>query len=1299
MNINCNPSNGLVSIVFVLIICLSTPLAISAQCPCNDPGGLSVCVEPIIGAEIGDIECVDFTTYGFTNIESGLFPIHYNTDVLRYVRCDLSNDHDLTSFCSILNNPNDENNDGIPDIKAVADSTGVLTALYFTFTGIPASITDGDVLFTLCFEVVGEPGINSAISVSDYNVSGNTQGIEFTQNNGDPNNPDDTIIITDFCTEPADVDVSCTAFGVYARGCGAPAGEASGTLTMYACGGTPPYSFTVNGNGVFGTYADFAEAIDQGLTPGSYTVVATDALNNTRSTILDLANSPLLSAALDVRNPSCPTSSLIDGRVTVLAEGGTGRYNYTWEITNDDGVELIQANLDVLNRLGNGTYRVSVTDESGCVAIAEETLFSAPISVNIETSREARCIGRTGAVLFNVLGGTPYPGGGYDIELTFPNGDVREFDNFNIRDPLSLTAGTYQYLISDNASITCTSEMGTFDLEIQKELSLLGEPMKVSCGNAADGSIQYTLNTEGGRAEVFDMYTLTDTLGTDIPNFVDIPVGDTEFAIEGLAGGVYILLGESEQGCEVRDTFEILETDSLEIFLSVSNPGCGDQTGAIIAQAEGGTGTYTFNWSDDDMITEAGRTDLSVGSYSIFAIDDLGCVSETKDTTLVTDGVLKVDDIIIQNTTCEGEENGFVTIRVNGDNGNGLYDWNDGNGFVNDPSYRNLSPQRYDVSIELGTCKLDTFAEVLPPAPFAYDISPTLPPCPNDNGSITIVNTDPDRSYSYTWIHPSNTDNATLTGVPAGMYSFIVSLEDDASCSIIDSFELENPPMITVDLPADMITPVTCNGDATGAAIASATGGAAGTGTYNYVWSSGEVGTANAIALTSGEQWVIADDGLCASDTLYFEVDQNEPIAIIPNSVVVVNPNCAQEANGSITVEATGGTGIFTYNWTNLGTTGAAQTDLLAGMYEIIITDDAGCTSEPDSIEVMDPPLLEVFIDSLLTQGIKCHGDTIGRVTVGQTGGSSDTYSYAWSDDLSDTNFISNVGAGIYAVTVTDINGCTQETMYEMTTPERLIAEIPQPSAPTCFNDQSCISVNAVSGGTGSLYTFSVNTGGTLWPIDTCINVFGGDHKIFVYDEIGCSIDTLINIPEQQELIVELGPDRNFDLGASNRLVASISALFPIDTIVWNTNIPLTCENDICSEVSLSPFDDMKIGVLVIDSQGCIAEDEVTISVDKARSIYIPNTFCPDDLNVSNRSFTMFTTNSVEAIPFIGIYDRFGNAIVTEDNVQLNPAGIEIWDGRMDNTILESGVYSYLIEVRYIDGTTLPFKGTVTLIK
>ena len=100
----------------------------------------------------------------------------------------------------------------------------------------------------------------------------------------------------------------------------------------------------------------------------------------------------------------------------------------------------------------------------------------------------------------------------------------------------------------------------------------------------------------------------------------------------------------------------------------------------------------------------------------------------------------------------------------------------------------------------------------------------------------------------------------------------------------------------------------------------------------------------NAFAgLTAGNYNVVVQDADGCTVTAVVNIPQ-PPIINIAN--VVVNATCGN-ANGSITVNANGGTGVLTYS-NNNGVTyqaGNVFNGLVAGNYDIVVKDANGCTS------------------------------------------------------------------------------------------------------------------------------------------------------------------------------------------------------------------------------------------------------------------------------------------------------------------------------------------------------------------
>lgn len=141
-----------------------------------------------------------------------------------------------------------------------------------------------------------------------------------------------------------------------------------------------------------------------------------------------------------------------------------------------------------------------------------------------------------------------------------------------------------------------------------------------------------------------------------------------------------------------------------------------------------------------------------------------------------------------------------------------------------------------------------------------------------------------------------------------------------------------------------------------------------------------------------------------------------EPIVIMATAQ---NASCFGENDGAITFEATGGTGNYTYEWSN-GSREAILNNVPAGEYTVTVTDDEG-VSATVTASVNEPEELQLTIVDLTN--INCN-NPIGFSTVEASGGVP-AYKYDWTGIEGPAV---SLAVGEHEVTVTDGNGCTQTT-------------------------------------------------------------------------------------------------------------------------------------------------------------------------------------------------------------------------------------------------------------------------------
>jgi gliding motility-associated-like protein/uncharacterized repeat protein (TIGR01451 family) len=234
----------------------------------------------------------------------------------------------------------------------------------------------------------------------------------------------------------------------------------------------------------------------------------------------------------------------------------------------------------------------------------------------------------------------------------------------------------------------------------------------------------------------------------------------------------------------------------------------------------------------------------------------------------------------------------------------------------------------------------------------------------------------------------------------------------------------------------------------------------------------------------------------CTDDTLVPVIVHALPTL---TSLSLQNDICYQAGEGSISVEAVGNA-PFTYSWTN-GSTGATNSNLTAGTYTVIATDNNGCTVS-ETFNITEPPIFTV--DTEITsnyngQPISCFGASDGNISSTVTGGIA-PLSYNWIGTSSTESSVFGLPAGQYIVEVTDQTGCVARDTVILTQPTELIASA-QSSPVLCFGENTGSITLSVSGGTPN-YTFDWSNGQTSQSISS---LPAGSYEVTVTDVNGCT--------------------------------------------------------------------------------------------------------------------------------------------------------------------------------------------------
>lgn len=444
----------------------------------------------------------------------------------------------------------------------------------------------------------------------------------------------------------------------------------------------------------------------------------------------------------------------------------------------------------------------------------------------------------------------------------------------------------------------------------------------VSCNGGNDGAIDLTQT--GGVTPI--TYSWTGPAGFTSANE----------DLSDLIAGNYDGMITDAVGCQVGGTITINEPSAISVAVdgSVNPSSCGFSDGSIAISASGGTvlGSYSYSWSNGvlPISTNEDPTNLAAGTYSVIVTDDNGCTG-TSSITLVDPNGPSVVVSASSNLAldCYGDADGSISIDVtlNGGATSANYDWdNDGTGDNDDfEDLLAVAAGTYQLTVtDNNNCVTNISATVTQPdtleLTLAYEIL-----C---NGGVTDIDvevTGGALTYTYDWDNDGYDDAQDSVDAIAGTYTVMVM--DVNGCTLDSTFTITEPTAITV-VPAT--TDVLCNGDATGTATLTSTGG---TGALTEDWA----GETPSVLSAGTYTYTVTDDNGCVATG---DVTIGEPTALV---LSVTGTDEINGNDGTADLTVTGGTPTYSYDWSNSEAT-EDLTGLVAGTYDVTVTDANGCT-------------------------------------------------------------------------------------------------------------------------------------------------------------------------------------------------------------------------------------------------------------------------------------------------------------------------------------------------------------------
>jgi carbohydrate binding protein with CBM6 domain/type IX secretion system substrate protein/SprB-like repeat protein len=425
--------------------------------------------------------------------------------------------------------------------------------------------------------------------------------------------------------------------------------------------------------------------------------------------------------------------------------------------------------------------------------------------------------------------------------------------------------------------------------------------------------------------------------------------------------------------------------------------------------------------------------------------------------------------------------------------------------------------------------------------------------------------------YSYLWSNGAT--GKDVNGLAAG--SFTVTVTDEIGTELVATVEAGQPPAIeNVITAAD----VSCFGGGDGAASVASSGG---TGTLTFAWSNGET-TATITGLGAGTYTVTATDENGCSTSSSVMVGQPNLLTL---STVADPVNCFAGNDGAASVTYSGGAGNPTYQW-NTGDTDASISGLVAGNYTVTATDANGCTAT-DAIEVTEP---EPLTAGVAGADITCFGEEDGEISTTHTGGTGDI-TYLWNNGAT-TPAITNLPAGTYTATLTDANGCTVTTSYDIVEPAVLTSTVAATDV-SCFGKEDGEAAATSTGGTGGV-TFLWDNGETT---QTVSQLGPGSYTVVSTDANGCTASATAIVAEPDSLFTTVtGDDVSCFGGNDGSATASAGGGTGAIVYIWSNG----ATGPMAVNLSAGTFE-----VTATDENGCTSTSDVTIGEAGALSVVV----------------------------------------------------------------------------------------------
>jgi gliding motility-associated-like protein len=451
--------------------------------------------------------------------------------------------------------------------------------------------------------------------------------------------------------------------------------------------------------------------------------------------------------------------------------------------------------------------------------------------------------------------------------------------------------------------------------------------------------------------------------------------------------------------------------------------------------------------------------------------------------------------------------------------------------------------------------------------------------------------------------------------------------------------------------------------------------------------------------------FLVADNGVCPP------VETEITIEVIPQASINLMPDALTICEGeSVTImtEVINPSDVDSFLWVNSVTNDTLFTqDITVPLdqtttFMLFFSSADGCEDlmEEVTIEVLPLPVTDLISNTTI-----CFGESI-QLNLD----SDDNSTYTWtSTDPAFNQF--NVAEPVVSPAQTATYTLVADNGICPLDPQEVTVEVigvvtlslQGPNGLVCSGDEVQLTANAIGGSSEDQFNWT-GSDGTTYQGDTILvapeattqytldYTSGGGcqmltDSLLVQVEEGVTINGLIFEPDTVTYFIgnTVTITADYETNLTEGLIFS-----------WFQNGELIQSGEGLEQITvdLLQADTVPFSLIIETPSGCTALFTSSILVERP-IVDVPNVFTPNDDGDNDFFNIVVQGNSFGAIEIVEfqVYNRWGQQVYDNETPDTG------WDGRMNNNEQPTEAYFYQISVAYLNGETLNFQGSVTLVR